>query len=347
MVELTSSWVELDDSVEAINAEFHHRGWTDGHPIIPPTEERVKKFLEGVPRDPSEVVAVLEASKAEATVEKIAINAVMAGCRPEYMPIIVTAVRCIAEEPEPFYTWLTTAHSVSPLLIINGPVRAQLGISSGVGGTTVSWEVNAAIARAIRLLIYNIGGVPGATFMHSYGWLVQYSYCMAENEEGSPWDPYHVDCGFSADQSTVTVLSVEPPHHIEPRSSGSAQGLLGVFCDSMATTGCRNVMGDAFPVVLLCPDHARAIAAGGFSKEDVKRFLYEHARVPLYRFDPGHLTRFRPEWQKFYMHAPHALVPMVEKASDIYVFVVGGPGPNSLFMPGFAGPHYFTREIQM
>lgn len=342
---LTSSRIELEGSLESINEEFHRRGWTDGHPIIPPTEARVKRFLRQAGKEPAKVVAVLEASKAEATVEKIAINAVMAGCRPEHLPILITAIECLAEQPNVLYSWMTTSHSVSPLMVLNGPIRSQFEISSGVGGTTVSWQANAAIGRALRLTMLNVGGIPGATDMHCFGWLVKYNYCMAENEEQSPWEPYHVDKGFDAVQSTVTVFVVEPPHHVEPLASGSAQGLLGGMADSMATTGCRNVMGDASPVVVLCPQHAKAIAGGGFSKADVKRFLCEHARVPLYRFDPGHIGYFPDDWRKFYTFGPHAMVPMVENASDIHVLVIGGPGPNSLFIPGFVRASHITKAI--
>lgn len=346
MSKLESTRIEIEGPLEAINEDFHNRGWTDGNPIIPPTEERVERFVRATGLDPAKVVAVLEASKGEASIEKIAINAVMAGCKPEYMPVIIAAIECLAQQPQAFYTFMTTSHSVSPLLIINGPIRSQFGITAGPGGTTVSWQANAAIGRALRFVLLNIGGIAGASDMHCFGWLVKYGYCMGENEEESPWEPYHVEKGFSANQNTVTVFIVEPPHHVEPLASGSAQGLLGSFADSMATTACRNTMGDAFPILVLCPQHARAIAAGGFSKEDVKRFVYEHARVPLYRFDPGQITYFRDNWKKFYTWAPHSMVPLVEKASDIYVVVTGGPGPNSLFVPGFNKCNYYTREIQ-
>ncbi|MBI2906423.1 MAG: hypothetical protein HYX92_02075 [Chloroflexi bacterium] len=344
---LTSTRMELEGSLEAINREFHRRGWTDGHPIFPPTQERMERFLQAVGQDPAKVVAILEASKGEATIEKIAINAVMAGCEPEYMPIITAAVECIAEKPDLLYSWLTTSHSTSPLLIVNGPIRSVLDISSGRGGTTVSWQANAAIGRAIRLILLNVAGVAGATDMHAHGWLVKYSYCMGENEEESPWEPYHVEQGLSTNESAVTVFVVEPPHHVEPLSSGSAQGLMGAIADSMATAACRNTMGDAFPLLVLCPHHAKAIASGGFSKADVKRFFYEHARIPLYRFDPGQIDFFYDNWRKFYSWGPHAMVPMVEKASDLHVIVFGGPGPNSLFIPGFARMRPVTRKVEI
>lgn len=346
-VRLTSTRFDLGSSLEAINEEFHKRGWTDGHPIFPPTEERVERFLQAAGQEPSRVIAILEASKGEATVEKIAINAVMAGCRPEYMPVIISAVECLAEKPDLLYSWLTTSHSVSPLLIVNGPIRSALGISTGLGGTTVSWQANAAIGRAIRLILLNIAGVSGATDMHAQGWHVKYSYCMGENEEESPWEPYHVGNGFAADDSTVTVFIVEPPHHVEPLASGSAQGLMGAIGDSMATAACRNTMGDAFPLLVLCPPHAKAIASGGFSKADVKRFLYENARIPLYRFDPGQIGYFYDNWRKFYTWGPHAMVPLVENASDLHVVVHGGPGPNSLFVPGFARMRPVTRKVEL
>lgn len=344
--ELTSQRIELEEDCEAINNLAHERGWTDGHPIIPPTEARVQRMFQYIDLRPWDSVGPVQPSGAEATVEKIAINAVMAGCPPEHMPVVVAAIEALADKSMFMHAAQTTSHSVSPLLIVNGPIRHDLDITSGAGGTLRSWRSNAAIGRAVRLILKNVGGVLGSSDMHTFGWLVKYSYCIAENEEESPWEPYHVEQGFKPTDSTVTVFAVEPPHHLEPRGFDTAQGLLWTIADSMATAGCRNIHGDALPVLIICIDHAKTFASKGFSKSDVKRFLYEHARIPLYRLDDGNVAGFSDEWKKFYAHAPHAIVPMVSSQDKFQIVVLGGPGPNSLFIPGFGGSKHVTKRIK-
>ncbi|MFC1929198.1 hypothetical protein ACFLWC_06510 [Chloroflexota bacterium] len=344
--QLSSRRIEIEEDCEVINKLAHERGWTDGNPIIPPTEERVERMFQYIDLSPNEVVGVLQPSGAGATVEKIAINAVMAGCLAEHMPIVLAAIEALADENFFLHQVQTTSHSVSPLLIVNGPIRQELDITSGAGGTLRSWHSSAAIGRAVRLALKNIGGVSGSSDMHTFGWLVKYGYCMGENEDESPWQPYHVEQGFKPADNTVTVFGVEPPHHIEPRSYVSAQGLLSAIADSMATTGCRNIHGDAFPLVVICTDHAKVLASEGFSKADVKRFLYEHVRVPLYRFDKGNIDCFSDEWKKFYTYGPHAMVPMVNSQDKFHIVVLGGPGPNSLFIPGFGSTLPIIKPIK-
>lgn len=344
-VTLTSKVLELDDSIDAINEFLHERGWTDGHPVIPPTEERVSAFLSKTKRNPADVIATLEPGRGDASIEKMAIAAVMAGCKPEYMPVLVAAVEAITDERSRLYQTQTTSHSASYFLMVNGPIRHALDFNSGMEGSVKSWRANASIARALRLLMLNVGGVPGSSDMHCFGWLVKYIYAMPENEEASPWEPYHVENGFKSQESTVTAFALEPPHHLEPMQSSSAAALLGGFADSLSTAGCRNAMGDAYPVMAFCPDHAKAIAAGGFSKSDVKRFFFEHARIPLYRFDSKHVEIFEEEWKKFYTYSRHARVPMVARPEDFRIIVMGGAGPNSLFMPGLYRIPHVTRRI--
>ncbi len=327
-----SARLDLPDDVEQVYAYFEANGFSDGHPVIPPTVERVERLLAAGNLSPDKEIATLDPGKGIATVEKIAINAVMAGCLPEYMDVIIAAIEGLAASPK-LGNSMTTAHSTSPLLLVGGPVVRELGIGSGAGGSTVSWRANAAIARAVRLCLINIAGIPGTTDCNTFVWLPKYMYCIAENEEANPWDPFMIEKGYSADDDVVAVFWKEPAHHVEVMWPATAQELLAAFCDSMSTVGSRSAYGDGHVLLGLCPDQAQYCAKAGLSKRDVKRFIFENARTPAGAFGPKALSHFKLEWQKFYTHSPDAMVPMVSSADEIEVIVIGGAGPNSLYFP--------------
>ncbi|MBI2907143.1 MAG: hypothetical protein HYX92_05745 [Chloroflexi bacterium] len=328
--------VEVQDNPEAIYEYLDGEHLLDGLPVIPPTPDRINRFLEVVGREADEVIGYLEPVGGLVTLEKVASNAVMAGCRPEYMPVIVAAVEVLCDTREPVRNMVsftqTTSHSKHVLLVVNGPIRKALGITSGESGAMVSWRANATIGRAIQLILLNLGGLPGLTEWKTWGFYVNRCYCMGENEEQSPWQPLHVEHGFSPSDSTVTVLAVEPPHHMELTWSASAQELLLAFARTMSTPACRDSYGDCYPTLVLGPDQTKGLAESGFTKEDVKRFLFEHARTPYHEFGTNASGRWKPYWRKFFAHDPFTLVPMVARPEDFTVLVVGGPGPQSLHL---------------
>ncbi|MBI2906417.1 MAG: hypothetical protein HYX92_02045 [Chloroflexi bacterium] len=329
--------VEVADDIEAIYEYLDGERLLDGLPVIPPTAERVDRFIEAAGRAGNEVIGYIEPLGGEVTLEKVAANAIMAGCRPEHMPVIVAAVEVLCDTTQPLPDWFaetqTTSHSKHILLMVNGPIRKALGITSGEGGTNVSWRANATIGRAIQLVLLNLGGFPGVTEWKTWGFYVNRCYCMAENEEQSPWEPLHVEHGFSPSDSTVTVLSVEPPHHMELVWPSTTQELLLAFARSMSAPAFRDSYGDFYPTLAVGPDQANGIAESGFTKRDVKQFLFEHARTPYHEFGPNAVARFKPYWKKFFAHDPTALVPMVARPEDFTVLVMGGPGPQSLHLP--------------
>ncbi len=349
-MQLSSQRLTLEADAEAAYERFDAEGWIDGHPIIPPTLERVERMLDfaerRMARKSDEVVAVIEPYCGECTVEKIAVSAVMAGCKPEYMPVLVAAIECMREGRARFQTVLMGSHTRSPLLIINGPIRHDLNIQSGsVGRTGGSWRANAAIGRAFRFALMNTGGFPGASDKRTFGWLGSFDYCIGENEEASPWDPFHVERGWQRSDSTVTLTLPESPHHVEAGPwSYSAQDLMQAFCDSMCNVGSRAAYGETDPIFFFGMDHAKEVAAAGFSKDDVKKFFYEHARIPLYRYPKTAPQGFSLEYQKFYSHSPHIGVPMAMDAARFLIFVMGGPGPNSWYVPGHHSGS-LTRKI--
>ena len=282
-LKLASEKLVVDDSIESINNLFIERGWSDGLPIIPPTEQAVEKMILGTKRDPSDVIANIPPCWGEATVEKIAINAVMAGCLPEYMPLIVTVVEAMAEERFRLAEIQPTTHPVAPLIIVNGPIVNQLHINSKSGAFGPCWRSNATIGRAIRLILLNIGGaLPGKLDLSTQGQPSKYTYCIAENEEDSPWEPLHVEKGFNALTSTVTMVAAENPHNINDTVAITGEEMLISICNAVMTTGSNNVLfQEGSPVIALCPEHAATIAADGFSKNDVRSYIYEKGRLPL------------------------------------------------------------------
>ncbi|HEY4300777.1 MAG TPA: UGSC family (seleno)protein, partial [Candidatus Didemnitutus sp.] len=237
MSDLDSRELEVSDDIEELFAALYAKGMTDGLPVIPPTEERVARMMRGIELAPEREIAVLPPRGGRATVEKIAINAVMAGCLPEYLPVLVAAVRAMAQPQFNLIGIQTTTNPVAPLALINGPIRGRIGVHCGAGALGPGWRANATIGRALRLILINIGGaMPGEIDKSILGMPGKYSLCLGELEESSPWEPFHVEQGHSAGTSTVTLLSVQGTQscaasYLEPES------ILRMLSDTMATFG--------------------------------------------------------------------------------------------------------------
>jgi len=226
------------DFGEKVYKEFLDRGWTDGLPVIPPTEEAVDRAVTFTGRNPQDVVASIPPRWGEATVEKIAINAVMAGCLPEYLPVIMAAIEAMAEARFNLFFVQTTTHPCAPLLIVNGPIAKNLGINCHSGAFGPYYRSNATIGRAIRLILLNIGGaIPGTGDMATQGQPCKYSFCIAENEAENPWEPLHVERGFKASVNTVTVVAAENPHNIGEHCANNAEDLLTTIVGTMTGLG--------------------------------------------------------------------------------------------------------------
>jgi hypothetical protein len=296
--------VETADALEAIEL-FTERGWTDGLPIIPPTEERVTEFLELAGRDPEEVILHIPMTHRRVTVALAAINAVMAGCLPSYFPVVLAAVQGWADErwgsgdPATFYASNASTGGGGQLLIVNGPIRDELGLNSGSNIYAPGNRANATIGRATRLILINCAGFsPGVVDNSCQGHPGKYSFCIAENEEDSPWEPLHVECGFSPDVSTVTTVSARGPEPVENRMSQSPDAILYTIADTMSRLGTMvNSVGAApIKVVVMGPEHAGIVARQGWSKQDVKAFLAEHCRRPVADLARIGMTGVPKEW---------------------------------------------------
>ena len=338
---LTSEQIEMPDSPEQIYQLFLDRGWTDGLPIIPPTEELVAKAIEYTGRDPQTLITNLPPKWGAATIEKIAINAVMAGCLPEYLPVIITAVEVMAEKQVNMTFAQVTTHPNSPLTIVNGPIAKELKINSGTGVFGPCFRSNATIGRAIRLILINIGGaIPGISQMATQGQPSRYSFCIAENEAESPWEPLHVERGFEAEKSTVTVIAAENPHNINDHGSTTAAELLFTIANSINKSSSNNVISQAGnPVLVLCPEHAQTIARDGYSKNDVRKYLFENARVPYNRLTATTRKRFFPNLKE------NESVPRYGAAQDLIILVAGGGGKHSSYLPSAGNNWAVTKPI--
>jgi hypothetical protein len=341
--------IEADEDFDAINALYFERGWGDGLPIVPPTAERVERMLAYCDRPWNEPIAKIAPRYGDATPLRLAANAVMAGCRPEYFPLYMLAIEAMCEEPFNLYGIQATTHLCAPLVIVNGPIARELGINGGHNAFGPGTQSNATIGRAIRLALLNIGGaMPGSGDMSTFGAPSKFSYLVAENEEGNPWEPLHVERGFPLESSTVTVVGAECPHNVNDHESLSAEGILTTIAGTMATTGNNDVYYDAQPLVVMGPEHAKTVADGGFSKADAKRFLQAHATVPMNRFSKENIERrFRTTLKDRYGNAPlDTPIPVVQHAENIIIAVVGGAGKHSAFIPTFGATKAVTRALK-
>ncbi len=347
LIEPGAGFEAADDS-EAAFEYCLDRGWSDGLPVVLPTAERVERMLAYCGRPYDEPIAMLAPRYGAATPLRLAANAVMAGCRPEYFPLVMLAIEAMADEAFNLYGIQATTHPCAPLVIVNGPGAREIGMNSGHAALGAGNRANATIGRAVRLALVNIGGaIPGLGDMATYGDPTKFTYCAAENEEGNPWQPLHVERGFPAHATTVTVVAAEPPHNVNDHESYTAAGILTTMAGTIASTGQNNTYYASEPVVLLSPEHAATIAGDGYSKQAAKEFLFEHGRVPLGSFSPENIERrFRMKLAHKYADAGlDTRVPMVERAEDFIVVVIGGAGKHSAYIPTFGNTHAVTRAL--
>ncbi len=339
--------VELDDDLESIQAYYELRGWSDGLPIIPPTVERVQRFVSFVDRDPDDVVGTLAPRNGEATVERIAANAVMAGCRAEDFPIVLAGVEAVADPALNLNAIQSTTHPTAILLLLSGPIAQKAGIGSGPGcfGPGPGLRGNLSIGRALRLALLNIGGgSPGDGDRATQGSPAKIGYCIAENVDESPWRPYHTDHGFKATDSVLTAIACEGPHNIQDHYSISGLGVLTTVAGAMAQAGSNNILSNTgFPILALGPEHAHQIAVSGYSKADVQRFIWENARFPLAKLSAEWMAdgAYRRRVAKL-IGSEAAEAPITTEPENIQVIVAGGPGKHSCWMPTFGGD---TRPV--
>lgn len=350
---IASRTFELDELDDAVELCYEQR-WTDGLPVIPPTQRAIDRILTFLARDPQEVVGVIPPGNGVATIEKIAINCVMAGCKPEYVPIVITAVRAMLEERFNLNGVQTTTHGCAPLAIISGPVVKELGFNTKEGAFGHGCRPSATIGRAIRLVLWNVGrGYPGEPCKTTHGHPGYYSFCVAEDEDTNPWGPVHVDRGLARDASVVTVVATEGPRLIGTGAGYSpASDVLWMLADAIAGLSSSNVHGGDM-VLVMGPMAARNLADAGFSKREVVDELMRRATRPVREVKHRRsISEQHPmHWTKVVdPNDDDAPVPFIRKPENLVMLVSGGWGSGGAFCslcPGWGAPGGYAVSRQI
>jgi len=339
--------IRAADPEDELNRSFYVRRWTDGLPVVPPTVHRVREMLRYCSAPAGEVIAELEPMRGEVTPEKIAINAVMAGCRPEYFPVVLAAVRALAEPAFNLRGVQMTDENVAPLLIVSGPLVSQLAINAGIGALGPGWQANATLGRAIRLIMQNIGGGwPGVTSLAGIGQPGRYTLCVGEAP--SPWPQLTQDANLPAGTSAVTLLRAESCINV-------TGGLTEIASVMGSAASAFSMLHGGCVAVLLAPATAAALAETGYSKHDVQEQLFRSGRVPVHlwremwvrqKIAPRYGV---PAWVSA-AEAAQEPIPVVQRPQDIVVFVAGGLAPiaQHVYFPTWGFPYCrVTRAIAL
>jgi hypothetical protein len=332
------------DPVAAVNRLYRERGWTDGLPIVPPTLGRVDEMVAEGSLERHAVLGEVDPLGGVATVEKVAANAVMAGCEPAHFPVVLAAVQALLDPAFNLRGVQTTDENVAPLLVVNGPLAARLGINAGWGALGPGWPANAAIGRAAHLVMHNLGGGwPGAVSFAGLGQPGRYTLCLAERDD-SPWPPLHVEQGYRADQSTVTLLRAETVINV----TGGLDELASVMGSAASLFG---ILHGGKPTVILSPFTARRLAGAGWTRERVRRELFARGRLPAdtWRRSWIHATVRASDWPDWAVTAAASgAIPAVGEPDDITLVVAGAelPIPQHAYCPSWGHPPCrITREI--
>lgn len=341
----------LSSEPESIADYLEDNRLGDGLPVVPPTLDRVSEMLEWTDYDAADVIGMVYPNGAPATAEKVAANAVMAGCRPKFFPLVIAAVRAVTRPQFNLIGLQATTHPVAPLLVFSGPLALQAGLNSGAGLFGPGVRANATIGRALRLVMLNVGGGDvGQGDKATHGQPGKYTFCIAENEVASPWEPLRVELGYPEEASTVTVVPAEAPHNIYDGWSISSETLLEIICGSIKQMGSNNAWGmDPDMLLILGPEHAAMLARDGITKSDIQRYVFEHARTMLSDWPDVYQQKvFAVRYPERFLNVdPRTTpVPMIFAPDRLLVIVAGGAGAHSLHVPTF-GTRSLTEPITM
>ncbi len=275
---------DLEDEHEAL----YDRGWTDGLPVVPPTEERVLRMLSGTTRDPQEVVAVVPPDLVECTVEKVAVNAVLAGCRPEYLPVVIAALEAACTDAFNMHGLLATTYFSGPLVVVNGPISRAIGMNSGINALGQGNRANATIGRALQLVVRNVGGGrPGGVDRATLGNPGKYTFCFAEDEDGSPWEALSVSRGAAAGASAVTLFAGSGVQPVVDQISRTPESLARTFAAALRVNGHPKLPLAFDALLVVSPEHARVFADAGWSRARLLDELTGLLQVPGAQLERG------------------------------------------------------------
>jgi len=334
-------------TVADVNAALelcYTNGWTDGFPVVPPTEERIVAMLAAAGLEPQLQLAFIENRQISVTAEKVAINAVMAGCKAEYMPVVVAAIDALADPLYGYHGPATSTGGSAVFMAVNGPIAREIGMNSGDNLFSPGWRANSTIGRAVRLVMRNvIGTLPGELDRSSLGHAGKYTYCIAENETDSPFAPFHTSRGFRPDQSAVTIFAALAPSQFSNGLSATPEGVLTTACAHMKYSAGSGRQPQY--ALVLAGEHQAIMKQAGWSREDVQRFVFENARVSVADLKRNFMMagEISPEDER-------KQFPVIETPQDLLVFAAGGrAGVQSAFIPGWgakSGSQSVTKEIR-
>jgi len=341
--------LQASDEAAALEA-LHDAGMTDGLPVVIPTGERVSRMVLASGQDADMSLGVMGPAGGVATVEKVAVAAVMAGCLPDYLPVVLAAVKAVIADEFDLAQMQSTTHCTAPLIIVNGPGRLTCGpVASGFGALGPGHRANASIGRALRLCMINIGGAkPGESDMALLGHPGKFTYCLAEDEEHSPFAPMHQDLGYAPDDTVVTVIGAEAPHSViysgDADDPKDADKLLEVLAIGLANMGTNNaVLTGGGAVVVLNPEHAKILADAGLDRGGILQRLWELTHYPKERlayFAAGFAERIKGDTYRCF-----------SSPNDILLLMAGGSGLYSMVMPSWcAGAHqnrYVSEMVEL
>lgn len=328
---------------DALDDEFEARGWSDGLPVVAPTKSRVDAMLAQAAFHRDDELGTMAPRQGVVSVEVLAINAVMAGCRPSYFPVVIAAVKAMLDPEFNLFAVQATTHPCTPCVIVNGPLASQLGINARYGAFGPGTRANATIGRAIRLILLNVGGAaPGVLDRSTQGQPAKYAFCVAENEAESPWEPLHVERGFDIAQSTVTVTAADGTHNLNDHISQRADGILTTVCNSMNDMGANNSYLYGQPTIAFGPEHAAILASESLNRKDIQQYIFNHARLPREVWSQGGMAGMFED-----LFPNELMVPIIKRPEDLLIIVVGGFGRHSCWLPTFGdSTRAVTRVIE-
>ena len=342
----TAAQFEAPDDLDAINRLYRDRRWSDGLPIVPPTAGRVERMLRHTNRAREEVVAQVAPGFGDATVERIAINAVLAGCDPEYLPVLISATEAVAAPEFNLQGIQATTNPVAVWVIVNGPLAKTLGVNAIFNCLGQGTWANATIGRALRLILQNVGGaLPGEMDRATHGQPGKYSFCCAENEEASPWEPLHVERHYSRELSTITVMGAESTMNMNTHAKDAGE-LVRAIAETMQHPPSNEYTHGGEPWLILSPEHAEILARAGLGKPEVKQRLWQASRMPASRMTAKDLLRVHDSRSaELGTIRPDTLLPISAVPNDIWLIVAGGPGTHSVYVPCFGNSRAVTRPV--
>ncbi len=343
-----ASTFEAPDDFDAINRIYREKRWSDGLPVVPPTAARVDAMLAHTKRGRHDLVARIAPGFGAATVERIAINAVLAGCDPEYLPVLIAATEAAADPAFNLQGLQATTNPVAVWLVINGPVARRLQVNATFNCIGQGAWANATLGRALRLILQNVGGaLPGAMDRATHGQPGKYTFCCAENEENHPWQPLHVERGFAANDSTVTVVGAEGTMNMNTHAK-NADELARVIAETMIHPPSNEYVHGGEPWFILGSEHAEIFSRAGWDKARVKRELWERSKMAVQQLSIGEIERARASRSaEFGELSGDTLLTISPRPDDIQLIVAGGPGTHSVYVPCFGNSRAVTRRVDV